>query len=152
MYAECAERDGVSNLSGAPRLYLLYVLNRSKTASSTCIIVTFSSFPHQLCGQGLGNVFSAREFVWWYNGHPDCRDLPVDLSKVQSLLLCRQTSLRVENTPSGPCIKAAHNGSCGLQYTLNGADVSRADTLQLYLNYCTGWWQSVTGQCASCAP
>ena len=35
--------------------------------------------------QGLRNVFSAREFVWWYNGHPDYRDLPVDLSKVRPL-------------------------------------------------------------------
>lgn len=33
-------------------------------------------------GQGLRNVFSAREFVWWYNGHPDYRDLPLDLSAV----------------------------------------------------------------------
>ncbi len=41
-------------------------------------------------GQGLRNVFSAREFVWWYNGHPDYRDLPVDLSKVG-----RHLSLRV---------------------------------------------------------
>ncbi len=29
-----------------------------------------------------GGVLSAREFVWWYNGHPDARHLPIDLSKV----------------------------------------------------------------------
>jgi hypothetical protein len=33
--------------------------------------------------QGAPNVLPAREFVWWYNGHPDCRDLPVDLSEVR---------------------------------------------------------------------
>jgi hypothetical protein len=38
--------------------------------------------PPYLRLQGAPNVLSAREFVWWYNGHPDCRDLPVDLSKV----------------------------------------------------------------------
>ena len=37
-----------------------------------------------VCRQGLKNVFSAREFVWWYNGHPDYRNLPVDLSAVHS--------------------------------------------------------------------
>jgi hypothetical protein len=33
-------------------------------------------------------VFSAREFVWWYNGHPDGVKLPVDLSRVQSVAVC----------------------------------------------------------------
>ena len=31
-------------------------------------------------GEDLHNSFSARSFVGWYNGHPDYRDLPVDLS------------------------------------------------------------------------
>ncbi|KAF6253362.1 hypothetical protein COO60DRAFT_1273754 [Scenedesmus sp. NREL 46B-D3] len=31
---------------------------------------------------------AAREFVWWYNGHPDQRDLPVDLSRVESVAVC----------------------------------------------------------------
>ena len=33
--------------------------------------------------QDLQNSLSAREFVWWYNGHPDYASLPVDLSKVR---------------------------------------------------------------------
>jgi adrenodoxin-NADP+ reductase len=33
-------------------------------------------------------VLSAREFVWWYNGHPDCTHLPVDLSRVESVAVC----------------------------------------------------------------
>ena len=35
--------------------------------------------------QELQNSLSAREFVWWYNGHPDYASLPVDLSKVALL-------------------------------------------------------------------
>jgi ferredoxin--NADP+ reductase len=31
-------------------------------------------------GEDLHNSLSARSFVGWYNGHPDYRDLPVDLS------------------------------------------------------------------------
>ena len=35
------------------------------------------------CGmQDLKNSLSAREFVWWYNGHPDYAKLQIDLSKV----------------------------------------------------------------------
>jgi adrenodoxin-NADP+ reductase len=32
-------------------------------------------------------VFSAREFVWWYNGHPDAAQLPVDLRGVSSVAI-----------------------------------------------------------------
>ncbi|GAX76390.1 hypothetical protein CEUSTIGMA_g3835.t1 [Chlamydomonas eustigma] len=39
-------------------------------------------------GEEAGNVFSAREFVWWYNGHPDAAHLPVDLKNVQSVAVC----------------------------------------------------------------
>ncbi|XP_020574990.1 NADPH:adrenodoxin oxidoreductase, mitochondrial [Phalaenopsis equestris] len=30
-------------------------------------------------GEELNGIYSAREFVWWYNGHPDCFDLAPDL-------------------------------------------------------------------------
>lgn len=42
------------------------------------------------CGmlQDSKGVFAAREFVWWYNGHPDQQQLPVDLSKVESVAVC----------------------------------------------------------------
>lgn len=32
-------------------------------------------------------MFSAREFVWWYNGHPAYRDLPIDLSRTRSVAI-----------------------------------------------------------------
>ncbi|CAL8471382.1 g10924 [Coccomyxa elongata] len=38
-------------------------------------------------GEGLKNVMSAREFVWWFNGHPDYAKLPVDLSKVEDVTI-----------------------------------------------------------------
>eukprot|EP00798_Chlamydomonas_sp_ICE-L_P023901 gene23901-9468_t len=37
---------------------------------------------------GTKNVFSAREFVWWYNGHPNATSLPIDLSNVESVVVC----------------------------------------------------------------
>lgn len=36
--------------------------------------------PH--AAQDAQGVMSAREFVWWYNAHPDAAQLKVDLSKV----------------------------------------------------------------------
>lgn len=47
-----------------------------------------SDRPLNVSGEGARNVFAAREFVWWYNGHPDARDLPVDLSEVESVAVC----------------------------------------------------------------
>jgi hypothetical protein len=38
--------------------------------------------------QNSHGVHAAREFVWWYNGHPDQRELPVDLSRVESVAVC----------------------------------------------------------------
>lgn len=33
--------------------------------------------------QHTEGVYTAREFVWWYNGHPEYCTLPIDLSKVE---------------------------------------------------------------------
>ena len=45
---------------------------------------------HVRDAQELQGVISAREFVWWFNGHPDAVDLPVDLSeaRLQQCHLC----------------------------------------------------------------
>eukprot|EP00884_Botryococcus_braunii_P002903 jgi/Botrbrau1/12613/Bobra.0169s0140.1 len=40
-----------------------------------------------ITGEGLRGVFSAREFVWWYNGHPDYVRLPIDLSQVRRVVV-----------------------------------------------------------------
>lgn len=39
-----------------------------------------ASRPLDLPGADLANIQGASAFVGWYNGHPDCRDLAVDLS------------------------------------------------------------------------
>ncbi|MEW5303998.1 MAG: hypothetical protein WDW36_006641 [Sanguina aurantia] len=39
-------------------------------------------------GEDAQGVMSAREFVWWYNAHPDAAQLKVDLSKVHSVAIC----------------------------------------------------------------
>eukprot|EP00879_Flechtneria_rotunda_P017518 GHRR01018367.1.p1 GENE.GHRR01018367.1~~GHRR01018367.1.p1 ORF type:complete len:317 (+),score=67.40 GHRR01018367.1:162-1112(+) len=39
-------------------------------------------------GEDSKGVFAAREFVWWYNGHPDQRNLPVDLSRAEAVAVC----------------------------------------------------------------
>lgn len=39
-------------------------------------------------GEDSKGVYAAREFVWWYNGHPDQQHLPIDLSKVESVAVC----------------------------------------------------------------
>lgn len=33
-------------------------------------------------------IYSAREFVWWYNGHPSGTSLPIDLKSVESVAVC----------------------------------------------------------------
>lgn len=37
--------------------------------------------------QELGGVFSAREMVWWYNGHPEYRHLPINLSSTDTAVI-----------------------------------------------------------------
>lgn len=52
---------------------------------------TFSlhtTFHIVICVQNGKGVLSAREFVWWYNGHPDAKDLPIDLRRVSSVAVC----------------------------------------------------------------
>lgn len=38
--------------------------------------------------QDAPRVLSAREFVQWYNGHPDNATLPIDLSSITSVAIC----------------------------------------------------------------
>lgn len=40
-------------------------------------------------GEDSQGIFSAREFVWWYNGHPSsAARLPIDLRSVHSVAIC----------------------------------------------------------------
>ena len=47
-------------------------------------------------GESLRGVFSAREFVWWYNGHPEYTGLPVDLSEVESVAVVGMGNVAVD--------------------------------------------------------
>lgn len=40
--------------------------------------------------QNLRGVHSAREFVWWYNGHPDCTHLSPDLKSTDTAVILGQ--------------------------------------------------------------
>nr|GMD20846.1 NADPH:adrenodoxin oxidoreductase, mitochondrial isoform X1 [Ipomoea batatas] len=43
-------------------------------------------------GEDLAGIYSAREFVWWYNGHPDCRNLTPDLKNTDTAVVVGQVS------------------------------------------------------------
>jgi len=47
-------------------------------------------------GEHLSGVWSAREFVWWYNGHPSGSTLPIDLRNVHSVVICGLGNVAVD--------------------------------------------------------
>ncbi|EPS70586.1 hypothetical protein M569_04174, partial [Genlisea aurea] len=47
-------------------------------------------------GEGLVGVHSAREFVWWYNGHPDCRNLDPDLKSSETAVILGQGNVALD--------------------------------------------------------
>lgn len=68
-------------------------LSESPTPSG-CTLVRMGSNTCAL--QKLPGVLSAREFVWWYNGHPEYADLPLDLSKIHSIAICGLGNVAVD--------------------------------------------------------
>ncbi|KAL3138008.1 hypothetical protein ABBQ38_005244 [Trebouxia sp. C0009 RCD-2024] len=50
----------------------------------------------QIPGQNLSGVLSAREFVWWYNGHPEYADTSIDLSSITSVAICGLGNVAVD--------------------------------------------------------
>lgn len=60
----------------------------------------------------LIGVHSAREFVWWYNGHPDCRNLNPDLRSTDTAVIFGQVFLYIMTEPGkyeNFCIKLSVN-------------------------------------------
>ncbi|XP_062223527.1 NADPH:adrenodoxin oxidoreductase, mitochondrial isoform X3 [Phragmites australis] len=47
-------------------------------------------------GEDLKGIHSAREFVWWYNGHPDMRDLSPDLKSTGSAVVLGQGNVALD--------------------------------------------------------
>lgn len=47
-------------------------------------------------GEDLDGIYSAREFVWWYNGHPDCRNLAPDLESTDTAVILGQGNVALD--------------------------------------------------------
>ncbi|CAL9119356.1 unnamed protein product [Musa textilis] len=47
-------------------------------------------------GENLTGIYSAREFVWWYNGHPDCRYMAPDLKCTDTAVVLGQGNVALD--------------------------------------------------------
>ncbi|KAJ4708474.1 NADPH:adrenodoxin oxidoreductase, mitochondrial [Melia azedarach] len=47
-------------------------------------------------GENLDGIHSAREFVWWYNGHPDGRNLNPDLKSTDTAVILGQGNVALD--------------------------------------------------------
>ncbi|PIN19888.1 Ferredoxin/adrenodoxin reductase [Handroanthus impetiginosus] len=47
-------------------------------------------------GEDLAGIYAAREFVWWYNGHPDCRNLDPDLKSTDTAVILGQGNVALD--------------------------------------------------------
>lgn len=47
-------------------------------------------------GEDLAGIYSARQFVWWYNGHPDCRSLNPDLQSTDTAVILGQGNVALD--------------------------------------------------------
>ncbi|OIW10003.1 hypothetical protein TanjilG_32743 [Lupinus angustifolius] len=47
-------------------------------------------------GENLKGIHSAREFVWWYNGHPDGRNLDPDLKSTDTAVILGQGNVALD--------------------------------------------------------
>lgn len=55
-------------------------------------IFILSIFSNLYQMQDLAGIYAAREFVWWYNGHPDCINLAPDLKSTDTAVILGQVS------------------------------------------------------------
>ncbi|VFQ75793.1 unnamed protein product [Cuscuta campestris] len=47
-------------------------------------------------GEDLSGIYSSREFVWWYNGHPDSRFLAPDLKNTDTAVIVGQGNVSLD--------------------------------------------------------
>ncbi|KAK6152078.1 hypothetical protein DH2020_014713 [Rehmannia glutinosa] len=47
-------------------------------------------------GEELPGTYAAREFVWWYNGHPDCRNLAPNLENTDTAVILGQGNVALD--------------------------------------------------------
>ncbi|KAG1664304.1 hypothetical protein FOA52_005702 [Chlamydomonas sp. UWO 241] len=62
-------------------------------------------------GEHAANVLPARQFVWWYNAHPDMARVPLDLSRVESVAVCGIGNVALD------CARVLLKGAAGLSST-----------------------------------
>ena len=82
---------------------VLYLICACHAHAMSCGLVTtrllkqlWWSVSFMLLAQNLAGVLSAREFVWWYNGHPDYAKLQLDLSQISSVAICGLGNVAVD--------------------------------------------------------
>ncbi|KAH9267525.1 hypothetical protein BASA83_009915 [Batrachochytrium salamandrivorans] len=75
-------------------------LHTLRTAYDAVVLAYGSSAEHKLGIEdeagSSSNVFSSREFVGWYNGHPHHVDLPVDLSSTDTAIVVGQGNVALD--------------------------------------------------------
>ncbi|KAK2970961.1 hypothetical protein RJ640_027442 [Escallonia rubra] len=49
-----------------------------------------------ISGEELAGIHSAREFVWWYNGHPDCSNMAPDLKSADTAVILGQGNVALD--------------------------------------------------------
>ncbi|KAI7981480.1 hypothetical protein LOK49_Contig36G00005 [Camellia lanceoleosa] len=49
-----------------------------------------------ITGEDLAGIHSAREFVWWYNGHPDCKYLAPNLKSTDTAVILGQGNVALD--------------------------------------------------------
>lgn len=57
------------------------------------VVLSYGAESDQALGiprEDLSGIYAAREFVWWYNGHPDCRNLAPDLKSSDTAVIIGQ--------------------------------------------------------------
>ncbi|XP_078439443.1 pyridine nucleotide-disulfide oxidoreductase family protein [Wolffia australiana] len=47
-------------------------------------------------GEDLPNIHSAREFVWWYNGHPDCSNMSPNIQSTDTAIILGQGNVALD--------------------------------------------------------
>lgn len=104
-------------------------------------------------GEDGPGVLAAREFVWWYNGHPDAAQLDIDLSKVGNggrTRGCGQGDI-INNSvcSTGVLVLPALQWPPGPRQptTLRAADLGASDIAP-----CSTWRLSVRSNCTAPLP
>lgn len=63
------------------------------------VVLSYGAESDQALGiprEDLSGIYAAREFVWWYNGHPDCRNLAPDLKSSDTAVIIGQGNVALD--------------------------------------------------------